>query len=355
MKKWIFPLVLIILDLIFAILFMTPSIVKVLPQFLLWIRDLTIIVLSAVSKLLHLPTFVDDGQLNNVIANSISFFIITFLIIIIYFVIYFIVLKTRKTKVKSVEKEEIILPKSEFDPILFEKRVPIFRLVFMWIPLNLWILYFFLLNSYDLQEGFKKKAPGLYAVFEQNISFYNHNARPLFEKDDAIKFAILIIGLVSVAFLYWMIFSMIAIILKKPIAKAKANDIISNYQMIIKLKSDEDIIKVYNIIKKGVNGFDITSNAYLIDQSFLEIKNSIALFIMIFTSVLVISNIAILLFICISIIIDSEKEMAILVSMGKEKKTYLKIYLIEMVIVTIVAFLISFIFNYYTPGVLFIS
>ena len=111
MKKWIFPLVLIILDLIFAILFMTPSIVKVLPQFLLWIRDLTIIVLSAVSKLLHLPTFVDDGQLNNVIANSISFFIITFLIIIIYVVIYFIVLKTRKTKVKSVEKEENILQK----------------------------------------------------------------------------------------------------------------------------------------------------------------------------------------------------------------------------------------------------
>ena len=61
-------------------------------------------------------------------------------------------------------------------------------------------------------------------------------------------------------------------------------------------------------------------------------------------------DIQILLFICISIIIDSEKEMAILVSMGKEKKTYLKIYLIEMVIVTIVAFLISFIlasaFNY---------
>ena len=134
------------------------------------------------------------------------------------------------------------------------------------------------------------------------------------------------------------------------IAKAKANDIISNYQMIIKLKTDEDIIKVYKIIKKGVNGFDISSNAYLIDQSFLEIKNSIALFIMIFTIILVISNIAILLFICISIIIDGEKEMAILVSMGKDKKTYLKIYLIEMIIVTMVAFLVSFIlssaFNY---------
>ena len=42
--------------------------------------------------------------------------------------------------------------------------------------------------------------------------------------------------------------------------------------------------------------------------------------------------------------------MAILVSMGKDKKTYLKIYLIEMIIVTIVAFLVSFIlssgFNY---------
>ena len=249
MKKWIFPLVLIILDLIFAILFMTPSIVKVLPQFLLWIRDLTIIVLSAVSKLLHLPTFVDDGQLNNVIANSISFFIITFLIIIIYFVIYFIVLKTRKTKVKSVEKEEIILPKSEFDPILFEKRVPIFRLVFMWIPLNLWILYFFLLNSYDLQEGFKKKAPGLYAVFEQNISFYNHNARPLFEKDDAIKFAILIIGLVSVAFLYWMIFSMIAIILKKPIAKAKAKRALRDHERRVNaIQGEETFVETSDIL-----------------------------------------------------------------------------------------------------------
>ncbi len=268
MKKWIFPLVLIILDLIFAILFMTPSIVKVLPQFLLWIRDLTIIVLSAVSKLLHLPTFVDDGQINNVIANSISFFIITFLIFIIYFAIYFIVLKTRKTKVKSVEKEEIILPKSEFDPILFEKRVPIFRLVFMWIPLNLWILYFFLLNSYDLQEGFKKNAPGLYAVFEQNISFYNHNARPLFEKDDAIKFAILIIGLVSVAFLYWMIFSMIATILKKPIAKAKAKRALRDHERRVNaIQGEETFVETSDILShaKFVHSKSIVETIATID------------------------------------------------------------------------------------------
>lgn len=129
------------------------------------------------------------------------------------------------------------------------------------------------------------------------------------------------------------------------IAKAKANDIISNYQMIIKFKTDEDIIKAYKIIKIGINGFDISSNAYLIDQSFLEIKNSIALFIMIFTIILIISNIAILLFICISIIIDGEKEMAILVSMGKNKKSYLKIYVLEMIIITLIAFTFSFILS----------
>lgn len=249
MKKWIFPLVLIIVDLIFAILFMTPSIVKVLPQFLLWIRDLTQIILTAVSNLLRLPIFVEDGTVNNIIANTISFFIITFLIILIYFIIYFIVAKTRKSP-KTVEKDEISLPKSEFDPILFEKRVPIFRLVFMWVPLNLWILYFFLLNSYDLQEGFKENAPNLYSIFEQNISFYNHNARPLFEKDDAVKFAILIIGLVSVAFLYWMIFSMFAILLKKPIAKGKAKRALRDHERRVNaIQGEETFVETSDILE----------------------------------------------------------------------------------------------------------
>lgn len=125
------------------------------------------------------------------------------------------------------------------------------------------------------------------------------------------------------------------------IAKSKATDSISSYQMLIKLKSNDDIIKLYQIIEKGINGFDISSNAYLVDQSFLEIKNSLALFIMIFTIILVISNAAILVFICISLIIDSKKEMAILVSMGKRKKSYLKIYLIEMIIVTLIAFVFA--------------
>ena len=66
---------------------------------------------------------------------------------------------------------------------------------------------------------------------------------------------------------------------------------------------------------------------------------------MIFTIILIISNIAILLFICISIIIDGEKEMAILVSMGKNKKSYLKIYVLEMIIITLIAFTFSFILS----------
>lgn len=127
------------------------------------------------------------------------------------------------------------------------------------------------------------------------------------------------------------------------IAKAKSNDSISNYQMLIKIKDKAKIQDVYKIIKKGINGFDLSSNAYLIDQSFLEIKNSAELFITLFSIILNISYVAILLFICISIIIDGQKEMAILVSLGKNRKSYLKIYLKEMLLTSLLAMTFSFI------------
>ena len=127
------------------------------------------------------------------------------------------------------------------------------------------------------------------------------------------------------------------------IAKAKSNDSISNYQMLIKIKDKAKIQDVYKIIQKGINGFDLSSNAYLIDQSFLEIKNSVELFITLFSIILNISYVAILLFICISIIIDGQKEMAILVSLGKNRKSYLKIYLKEMLLTSLLAMTFSFI------------
>ncbi len=221
MKKWIFPLVLFILNLIFAILFLTPSIVEVLPQFMLWIRDIINISLTGISKLLHLPTFKVDGTENYVVANGISLFIVNALIIIVYFIVYYFVHK-RHLKRQKVPASEAILPKSEFDPVLFEKRVPIFRLVFMWVPLNLWLLYFFLLNSKEMQQSFQEKMPNMYALFAQNFEFYQANMLPLIEKDDAIKFTILFVGLFVCGFIYWMIFSIFAVFFKKPMAKAKA-------------------------------------------------------------------------------------------------------------------------------------
>ena len=113
--------------------------------------------------------------------------------------------------------------------------------------------------------------------------------------------------------------------------------------MLIKIKDKAKIQDVYKIIKKGINGFDLSSNAYLIDQSFLEIKNSAELFITLFSIILNISYVAILLFICISIIIDGQKEMAILVSLGKNRKSYLKIYLKEMLLTSLLAMTFSFI------------
>lgn len=239
MKKWIFPLILFILNLVFIILFITPSIVEVLPQFLLWIRELLVIILTGISNLLHLPTFPNGNETNYVVANCISLFILNALILIIYFVVYFIVKKRRPRKTKL--SKAIDLPKSEFDPILFEKRVPIFRLVFMWIPLNLYFLYFFLLNTVDLQEKFKESMPRLYAIFAQNIEFYNQNALPLVAKDDAVKFAILVIGLVVVAFVYWMIFSIFAVFFKKPIARAKAKHALREHEKRVNACQQEEV------------------------------------------------------------------------------------------------------------------
>ena len=116
--------------------------------------------------------------------------------------------------------------------------------------------------------GFKKNAPNLYAIFEQNILFYNHNARPLFEKDDAIKFAILIIGLVAVAFLYWMIFSMIAIILKKPIAKAKAKRALRDHECRVNsIQGEETFVETSDILShaKFVHSKSIVETIATID------------------------------------------------------------------------------------------
>lgn len=260
MKKFIFPLVFIIFELILAILFLTPKIVSVLPQFFLWIRELFNIVLTTISRLLHLPTFVENGQTNYIIANTISLFILNFLIFIVYFVTFALVENKRK---KEVKQENIDLsPKSEFDPVFFERRIPIMRLAFIWVPLNLWLLYYFLLNSKDMQGNFAKNAAGLYAIFEQNINFYNTNAVPLIEQDDGIKFVILLIGLIFVGGLYWIIFSFFAVVFKKPIAKAKANRALKEHEKRVSaLQNEETFIENIDILEHA----KFTHNKSIVD------------------------------------------------------------------------------------------
>ena len=248
MKKWIFPLVFIILELILAILFLTPNIVSVLPQFFLWIRDLFNIILTAISRLLRLPTFVENGETNYIIANTISLFILNFIIFTIYFATVALVDRKRKKDVKP--KSEEITPKSEFDPVFFEKRIPILRLAFIWVPLNLWLLYYFLLNSKDMQSNFASNASGLYAIFENNIDFYNANAVPLIEQDDGIKFVILLIGFVVVGGLYWIIFSFFATVFKKPIANAKAKRALKAHEKRVSaLQNEETIVENIDILE----------------------------------------------------------------------------------------------------------
>lgn len=260
MKKWIFPLVFIILELIFAILFLTPKIVSALPQFFLWIRDLFNIILTAISRLLHLPTFVNNGETNYIIANTISLFIVNFIIFSIYFISFALVENKRKKEVKQDNVD--LSPKSEFDPVFFERRIPIMRLAFIWIPLNLWLLYYFLLNSKDMQENFAKNASGLYAIFEQNINFYNTNAVPLIEQDDGIKFVILLIGLLFVGGLYWIIFSFFAVVFKKPLAKAKANRALKEHEKRVSaLQNEETFIENIDILEHA----KFTHNKSIVD------------------------------------------------------------------------------------------
>lgn len=260
MKKWIFPLVFIILELILSILFLTPSIASGLPQFFLWIRDLLNIILTALSRLLHLPTFVENGETNYIIANTISLFILNVIIFAIYFSVFAIMEKKRKKDFKPQNDE--LTPKSEFDPVFFEKRNPILRLAFIWLPLNLWLLYYFLLNSKDMQENFSVNASNIYAIFEQNIDFYNNNAIPLIEQDDGIKFVILLIGFIVVGGLYWIIFSFFAVVFKKPMAKAKAKRALKAHEKRVgALQNEENIVENIDILEHA----KFTHNKSIVD------------------------------------------------------------------------------------------
>lgn len=248
MKKWIFPLTFIVLEIIFSILFLSPTTVAILPQFFIWIRDLFYLILTSISKLLHLPTFMEMGEVNYIFANAISLLIINILIFMIYFVVGGIVRKKRQSTQMAIIED--FAPKNEFDPVFFEKRVPVLRLVFIWVPLNLWILYYFLLNSLDMQANFAANSPGLYSVFAQNIDFYNANVAPLIANDDGVKFVVLFAGLVFFGGLYWIIFSFFATLFKSPIAKFKARKARADHEKrISKIQSEEMTIEDENILE----------------------------------------------------------------------------------------------------------
>lgn len=240
MKKWIFPLVLIFVELFFSILYLTPSVNSALPNFLRDILAWFDHLLTLITKLIHLPVLDDSGKINSIISNMIVLILLDIIAISIYFIIYGV--KRRKKSSLDRLANQDSLPKSEFDPILFEKRLPTLRLAFIFIPLNLWILYFILLNSLDLQAQFKKNMPGFYKLFKSNIAFYTKNALPLSTDDVLFKLTIFVFGLLAVGFIYWMIFSIFASIYKKPLAKMRSKKALREHEKRINLCQKEEII-----------------------------------------------------------------------------------------------------------------
>ncbi len=241
MKKWIFPIVMIFIELTCAILFLSPNSVDILPSFIhsffSWIDGLFL----SLAKLIKLPVLDEAGATNGIISNI----VILLLINIIVFSIYFIVLAIKKRAKNRQNKEEIEkspLPKSEFDPILFERKMPIIRLAFIWLPLNLWILEFIVLNSKDTQEKLKATSPFIFSLFKGSISFYDRAIIPQYNDDLAYRLIVFVLGMIASTFIYWAICSIFAAMLKKPIAKMKADKALRDHEKRLEQCQKEELI-----------------------------------------------------------------------------------------------------------------
>ncbi len=117
-----------------------------------------------------------------------------------------------------------------------------------------------------------------------------------------------------------------------------------------KLIISNDIKKItskdfQNYIKS--NNYEITNEAYVLSSSFVSLINTLELGIFIFTIFIFIGTILILLFINISEITSSKKDIAISLSLGFKNKSILNLYFFKDLILLVISYLTSFlIFNY---------
>lgn len=125
------------------------------------------------------------------------------------------------------------------------------------------------------------------------------------------------------------------------IKEAKSDEELSSYKMLMHLKSKQNVSLLYEIINRGITNYEITSNAYSIDATLYQIADALKLVLTMFEIIIAISCFAIVFFLVVSLLNDYTKEKAILLSLGKNRKSFFTLYLQEILIVLLFSFVIG--------------
>lgn len=125
------------------------------------------------------------------------------------------------------------------------------------------------------------------------------------------------------------------------IKEAKSDEELSSYKMLMHLKSKQNVSLLYEIINRGITNYEITSNAYSIDSTLYQIADALKLVLTMFEIIIAISCFAIVFFLVVSLLDDYTKEKAILLSLGKNRKSFFTLYLQEILIVLLFSFVIG--------------
>lgn len=125
------------------------------------------------------------------------------------------------------------------------------------------------------------------------------------------------------------------------IKEAKSDEELSSYKMLMHLKSKQNVSLLYEIINRGITNYEIKSNAYSIDSTLYQIADALKLVLTMFEIIIAISCFAIVFFLVVSLLNDYTKEKAILLSLGKNRKSFFTLYLQEILIVLLFSFVIG--------------
>lgn len=125
------------------------------------------------------------------------------------------------------------------------------------------------------------------------------------------------------------------------IKEAKSDEELSSYKMLMHLKSKQNVSLLYEISNRGITNYEITSNAYSIDSTLYQIADALKLVLTMFEIIIAISCFAIVFFLVVSLLNDYTKEKAILLSLGKNRKSFFTLYLQEILIVLLFSFVIG--------------